>query len=110
MSRFEALLAREAHPIPSVFTAAEVERARASDDPARDLCACFCAKEAVAKAIGSLYDFTACEFQGTAEGSESELSLSDAFRAEHGVGSARIVVRDVPDAPGDLLAVAYLFA
>ena len=110
IGRFEALLARDPHPLPSAFTAAEVARARAAPDPARALCEGFCAKEAVAKAIGGPCDLTACELVRTGEGAAPELRLADAFCAEHGASGAAVAIRDVDEAPGQLLAVVYLFA
>ncbi len=110
VDRFEALLARDPHPLPSAFTAVEVERALAASDPARALCEGFCAKEALAKAIGGPYDFTACELVRTAAGGAPEITLTDAFCAEHRASGAAVAIRDVDDAPGQLLAVVYLFA
>jgi phosphopantetheinyl transferase (holo-ACP synthase) len=110
IARFAELLSRETHPLPSAFTVEDVARARSSRDPARSLCAAFCAKEAVAKAVGALYDLTACELLSGGEEGEGELRLRDAFRREHGVAFGRAAVREVPGAPGEILVVACLFA
>jgi len=111
-SRFEALLAGGPHPLPSVFTAREVAFAGSRPDPARALCASFCAKEAIAKALGGLFDFTSCElFAGAADdGAPHELELADAFRREHGITSATATVRGVDGVPGEILVVVHLYA
>jgi hypothetical protein len=110
--RFEALLAREPHPLPFAVTAAEVAFARSLEDQARALCASFCAKEAIAKALGGPFDFTACELNaGGGDGTRPiALALGDAFRREHGISSVSAIVRDVAGAPGELVVVVHLFA
>jgi len=110
IKRFEALLARDVYPLPSVFTADEVENARASSRPAWSLCASYCAKEAVAKAICALFDLTMCELLFEGGVGEGELRLAEAFREEHGIATARAVVHGVPGEEGDLFVVAYLFS
>jgi holo-[acyl-carrier protein] synthase len=109
IARFAPMLAAEAHPMPLVFTRAEVDRARALPAPARALCACFCAKEAVFKAIGGPYDFTDCELILSADDT-AELRLSPALAAEHRVAAATVEILDVEEADGAVMVVVVLFA
>jgi phosphopantetheinyl transferase (holo-ACP synthase) len=108
-ARFARLLAGDAHPLPFVFTRAEIDRARALPDPPRALAFCFCAKEAVFKALSAPLDFTDCELILTAD-DRAELRLAPALCAEHGIGSWTIELRDVAEADGVVMAVVYLFA
>jgi len=108
IARFAPMLAAEAHPMPLVFTRAEVDRARALPAPARALCACFCAKEAVFKALRTPYNFTDCELLLGAEDT-AELRLTPALAAEHGIGSSTIDVCDVEEADGAVMVVVVLF-
>jgi len=94
--------------MPLVFTRAEVDHARTLPFPARALCACFCAKEAVFKAIAGPYNFTDCELFLSADDT-AELRLSPALTAEHGVGSATVEILDVEEADGAVMAVVVLF-
>src|SRR5271157_262777 len=48
--------------LPCVFTEKDRSRCRRLPDPAAGLCAAFCVKEALYKAIGRPYNFTDCEF------------------------------------------------
>jgi phosphopantetheine--protein transferase-like protein len=108
IARFEPMLTADEHPMPFVFTRAEVDRARALPSPARALCACFCAKEAVFKALSAPYNFTDCELVLEPDGS-ARLRLAPALAAEHGIGSSTIDVCDVEEAEGVVMAVAVLF-
>ena len=109
LARFAPMLAAEAHPMPLVFTRAEVDHARSLPSPARALCACFCAKEAVFKALGAPYNFTDCELFLSADDT-AELRLSPSLAAEHGVGGATVEILDVEEADGAVMAVVVLFA
>lgn len=108
--RFEALLARDPHPLPSVFTAREIESALSLPEPARALCAAFCAKEATVKALGAPFDLTACELVDRGPDGGFDLVLAEALRRERGIRSASAVVREEPGAPGEILVVVQLYA
>jgi phosphopantetheinyl transferase (holo-ACP synthase) len=108
-ARFAPMLAADDHPMPFAFTRAEVARARMSPFPARTLCASFCAKEAVFKALRNPYNFTDCELLLSAD-DIADLRLAPALCAEHGIGKATIEIRDVPEADGVVMAVVVLFA
>jgi phosphopantetheinyl transferase (holo-ACP synthase) len=109
VARFAPMLAAEAHPMPLVFTRAEIDRARSLPFPARALCASFCAKEAVFKALCTPYNFTDCELFLSADGA-AEFRLAPFLTTEHGIGSATVEVRDVPEADGVVMALVVLFA
>jgi phosphopantetheinyl transferase (holo-ACP synthase) len=48
--------------MPFVFTKREISHCDKFQDPAPALCASFCIKEAMFKALGKAYNFTDCEF------------------------------------------------
>jgi len=108
VARFAPMLANDDHPMPLAFTRAEVDRARRSPSPARTLCACFCAKEALFKALGAPYNFTDCELILDADDG-AELRLAPSLTAEHGIGSATIKISDIEGADGVVMAVVVLF-
>jgi phosphopantetheine--protein transferase-like protein len=108
IARFAPMLEGEEHPMPLVFTRAEVDRARSLPFPARALCSCFCAKEAAFKALNAPINFTDCElFLDTDDA--AELRLSPLLSAEHGIGSSTAEIRDVKEAEGVVMVVVVLF-
>jgi len=108
VARFAPMLAADDHPMPFVFTRAEVDRARTLPNPARALGACFCAKEAVFKALGP-YNFTDCELVLAPDGA-ARLRLAQSLAAEHGVGASTIDVCDVEEAAEEaVMAVVVLY-
>ena len=109
IARFAPMLAAEAHPMPLVFTRAEVDHARTAPFPARALCASFCAKEAVLKALNAPYDFTDCELFLSPDDT-ADLRLAPALMAERGVGAAEVEICDVEEADGAVMVVVVLFA
>lgn len=68
-----------------VFTAAELAQARAAADPAGALCAAFCAKEALFKALGAPFSPLDCELRLSPD---AQLVLAPALRRRHGLGGA----------------------
>lgn len=110
IERFEGLLEAEEHPMPLVFTRAEVEHARRLADPARGLCLAFCVKEALRKALTVPYELTECEAFGGDTGERAEVRLSPGLAAAHGIGGLAAVARDDVPGRGEVLIVLYLFA
>jgi phosphopantetheine--protein transferase-like protein len=108
IARFAPMLAAEAHPMPLVFTRAEVDHSRTTPFPARALCASFCAKEAIFKAIGGPYDFTDCELFLSPDDT-AELRLSPSLAAEHGIGATEVEIFDVEETDGAVMVVVVLF-
>ncbi len=76
--------------------------------PARGLCAAFCVKEAMLKALGCSFDFTECEFFLARNQDKSSLVVSQRFASDNRnvVPFAKIMtsVRD------HLTAVVYLLS
>jgi len=99
IGRFENGDGRTFEPWSLIFTEREVEHARKLDEPALGLCACFCCKEALLKALGTSIDYRDCELLFSIGRLEQDLILSQALRREHGIGSwrARIEVEEMAD-------------
>jgi holo-[acyl-carrier protein] synthase len=89
VERFERVLRRRPRLAERLFTEAERDYAAARSRPAMHLAARFCAKEAVAKALGlSAWSFRDVEVVATGAAPEIRLSGSAARRAaELGVGA-----------------------
>jgi phosphopantetheinyl transferase (holo-ACP synthase) len=82
-------------PWPLLFTDREVAHALALPDPALGLCAAFCVKEAVVKALGVPIDYRDCELLFSPPGGVQGIYLNPEFIEEHGIsrGVARIMYR-----------------
>jgi hypothetical protein len=74
-----------APPWPLLFSDREVAHAFSLPDPALGLCAAFCVKEAVVKALGVPIDYRACELFFSPPGGGCDVGLSPEFIEEHGV-------------------------
>lgn len=81
-----------------IFTEREIAHCRSLDHPELGLCAAFCCKEAVLKAVGVPIDYRLCEllFRPMSEG--QEVTLARSFLDEHDAGGcmARIVLQKNP--------------
>jgi len=108
VSRFRDVASNEA-PMPMVFSPEETARCRASDDPARAFCVCFCAKEAVLKALRSPYDLTGCRVDPRPGATGAAIELADDLAMEHGVMTRGRLECTAVDGDG-LLVAAYLFS
>ena len=99
----------EGNPMPLVFTDREVARAAASERPERVLCACYCCKEAVLKALKEPYDFADCELILEGAADRERIGLAEALMARRGI--SRAVARILPEADGEeeVTLVVYLF-
>lgn len=62
--------------MPLVFTKKEIDHCMRLKNPAAGLCASFCVKEAMLKALRRPYDFTGCEFFFSKYGAGHRLVLS----------------------------------
>lgn len=92
--------------LPFVFTKKERSRCRRLSNPAAGLCAAFCVKEALYKALGRPYNFTDCEFllgRGRASGS---LAVSRGLARD--LRGTVPVAKILRPARGHLTAVVYL--
>ncbi|HZB06385.1 MAG TPA: holo-ACP synthase [Thermoleophilaceae bacterium] len=106
VGRFERALARRPRLADRVFTDAEREYAAARARPAMHLAARFCAKEAVAKALGlSGWSFRDVEVVATGAAPEVRLTGTVAERAAELDGTIAISLTHTDDVAG---AVAIL--
>ena len=90
-----------------VFTRRELSHARASAAPAEALCAAFCAKEALFKALGIPVEYTDGELLLQGRGEDQRLELAPALRAAHGIARSKALIRWPNEQ--ECLAVVYLF-
>ncbi len=108
IERFEALLTQP-DPMPFVFSPKELSHCARQSDPAAAMCICFCAKEAVYKALGGPYDFTHCISRPDPDGIECPLELHQNICVEHGVlTNGRLEYRRSKNG-AEIVAAAYLF-
>ena len=107
ISRFLRYTAGEAHPMPFVFSSREIRYSRSSASPQRSLCASFCCKEALFKAIREPYDFPACElfWDGGATG---DVRISRAVRRQYDINEAVARVAEVAS-DDELVVTVFLF-
>jgi phosphopantetheinyl transferase (holo-ACP synthase) len=114
VERFEALGRNGSFPMPFVFTPKEMAHALGSGERATMLCLCFTCKEALLKAAGIPYDFTACEVLPVFDDSnavfEGELTLDPALKADLGVSRALVRSTLTPAPPKEVISAVYLFS
>lgn len=103
-------MADRTDPMPLVFTPREIEHSRGDEHPAEVLCVCFCAKEAVLKALGTPYDLTDCEVFPAGTGSSTEIFLSGDLAGEHGVLTKGLLEYRHCGGSDEIVACAYLFS
>ena len=94
--------------LPFVYTPKERTHCRGLADPAKGLCAAFCVKEALCKALERPYDFTDCEFlyAGTLQNSLFALSGKIAPRMRNIQACAKLLM----PVKGQVTAIVYLFS
>ncbi len=92
--------------LPFVFTKREHAHCRRMQSPARGLCAAFCVKEAMFKALGRPYNFTECEFFLAKSPDKSSFVVSRRFAAEAGNTIPRLTLM-MPESH-HFTAVVYL--
>ena len=109
VSRFNHVCSSDLHPFPFVFSQAEVNHCRTLSNPAFGLCALFCAKEALFKALGSSYNFPECE--GTLDAAACKLSLNVSFelRREHGIQETISFIKSNLLDENELIVTVLLF-
>ena len=90
-----------------MFSTREIEHARALDDPARALCAAFCCKEALFKALGAMFEYPECELLYDPACERQAPELGPALSARHDIAACTAWVRLW--GPGECLGVLYLF-
>lgn len=90
-----------------VFSPRELTHARAAGDGARALCASFCAKEALLKALRTPFSPVECELCYEPGDERQELGLSWTLRHEHGIAEAQVRVSFSAD--GECRTLVHLF-
>jgi phosphopantetheinyl transferase (holo-ACP synthase) len=95
-------------PPAFVFSEGEIGYVRTLPDPSFGLCASFCCKEAVYKALGESYDFPECELLFDPARETSEVRLSNEVRSKFRIDEAVAMVRRNPLDDGELIVVVYL--
>ena len=110
ISRIESITGDDDHPLPFVFSKAEIEHCRKSAEPAQGLCAAFCCKEALYKALRRPYNFTECEAFFDGKSFTVAVSISEAFRNENGFVELRAAITANPLDKNELIATVYLLA
>jgi phosphopantetheinyl transferase (holo-ACP synthase) len=108
IDRFRGWASEPARAPSFVFTGREIGHACGLADAALGLCASFCCKEAVFKALGGPYDFTDCEFFMNEDEEPARIHLSEGLRSKHRVREALAAVRRERLEAGELIVVAYL--
>jgi phosphopantetheinyl transferase (holo-ACP synthase) len=106
IERFEKLVGED-RPWPLVFHAREVERARTLPNPAEGLCAAFCCKEALYKAVAKPVNFNKSAFLFDPAALSVTVDLAREVREAFGIAS--VSIRILRPAEGELMAVLYLF-
>ena len=76
-------------------------------NPSFGLCAAFCVKEALLKAIGRAYDFTDCEFLYHKNPRKCRLSIAGKTRAR--MEKIHPVAKLLNPVEGQMSAIIYLF-
>ena len=105
--RFEKWSGDKTDFLPFVFTEKERSHCRKMRDPATGLCAAFCVKEALLKAVSRAYDFTDCEFLYDTSQKKSLFSIS----GKTGAGMKKIhpAAQLLSPVRGQMTAIVYLF-
>lgn len=109
IERFSKFLSEsEENPMPFVFTPEEFEHARSAPNRAAALCASFCCKEAMRKALGKPYNFNECLFTWNFESASNPVFLDSALQRLYGIEDAFAHVSYNPQNAGELLVAVYL--
>jgi phosphopantetheine--protein transferase-like protein len=91
--RFNSPLFSGLHPFPFLFSKKEYQFCDASKSRALVLCAAFCAKEALFKAIGKPYAFSDCQLFWDGKSKDCELQLSKNLKTEFGITEALVQIK-----------------
>jgi len=102
-----ATLVDEPQPWPLVFSTREASRCQRQVDPARALCAAFCCKEALLKALERPFDWRDCQLRPGPLAVRTEVELSQALRREYSL--QRATARVLEPVPGELAVTVYLW-
>jgi phosphopantetheinyl transferase (holo-ACP synthase) len=103
--RFETTARESGHPYPFIFSKAELNHSRSTGNPAKALCAAFCCKEALRKAISAPYNFTDCEAFFDEESHSVSLHVAEGLKSEACIGEIRADVEPNPHDADELIVV-----
>jgi hypothetical protein len=104
-----ARFASAGDPRGRIWTPREIAHARALPEPALALCAAFCCKEALYKALGGAYRFPAFEVLHDPGRLWQPVEAAPGLLGARGPSGARaLVLPDVRDERGEILAVVLL--
>jgi phosphopantetheinyl transferase (holo-ACP synthase) len=106
VARFRRMARDRSRFMPFVFTSRERSRCRRLPDPAAGLCAAFCVKEALYKALGSPYNFTDCEFLPGRDSTKGFFAVSPRFAADY--PGVMPCVKILAPVKGHCTAIVYL--
>jgi phosphopantetheinyl transferase (holo-ACP synthase) len=107
VERFRRFTAQAESPLPLVFSETETSHALRLADPAAALCAAFCAKEALFKALRAPFDYDRCELLLDPGREIQDLHVPSDIAREHSIASTKTLVR--PGNDGTMLAMVYVF-
>jgi len=94
-------------PWDAVFCPSETRHARSLPDPAVGLCAAFCCKEALFKALRAPYNYPDCSLRLDPTAEHQQLEIAPALCEEHGIG--RVEARVTFPVDGECLATVHIF-
>jgi phosphopantetheinyl transferase (holo-ACP synthase) len=105
--RFARWTEKKSAPPPFLFSENEIEHCRSLSDPAKGLCASFCCKEAVFKALMEPYNWNECELFWTQCTKEYKVHFSEQLCMEFKIedASALVEIRST----GECLVQVYIF-
>jgi phosphopantetheinyl transferase (holo-ACP synthase) len=103
--RFKKAACESGHPFPFVFSKTEIDHCRSLTHPALGLCAAFCCKEALRKAIAAPYNFTDCEAMFEERDRTVFLHLAEELKREAHIGKIQADVMANPLDAGELIVV-----
>ncbi len=95
---------KEASPL--VFSEKELDYCFTLDNPATGLCASFCSKEALFKALEKPYDYTGCELFWHPSLKEHQLVLDEKLTKKHGIVKLKTDLKIT--AKGECIIIIYL--
>jgi phosphopantetheinyl transferase (holo-ACP synthase) len=103
--RFEKIARENGHPFPFVFTKHEIDHCQSLASPAQGLCAAFCCKEALRKALAAPYNFTDCEALFNESDRTVTLQLAEGLKREACIEEIQADVMPHPLDAGELIVV-----
>lgn len=109
IDRFRKWAAGEDNPPDFVFSDREISHNRTLPDPALGLCACFCCKEAMVKALGEPFNMTDCELLPDFENETNEIHLGPDLREKYDIERAIARLRRSDLNEEELIVIAYIF-